>query len=426
MKILFLSISITGLALCSPATGLAGPDPATTPTNRLSFAQAWSLVQQHNPRLAASEQEVLAAGGTLLQADARPNPRLSLEAENFGGTREESGWDSAETTLMIAQPLETGGKRASRKAEARAAETSSRLSLQTRQLDLWSALVEAFTSALAAREKLALAGDETRLARERFAAVAARVKAGKAPPQEETRAAVEADLAEVNRETASNRVVSSQCRLAALWGQTQPDFATLEGRLDAIPAPPPLDGNGIPSATLPPDLALAANECARNEAALTSAQAQSRPDVELSAGIRRLEAGDNYACVAGVALPLPLFDRNRGGILKARHELARAQRLREAIRLDLAIEQATLVAEANAQQRELVILRDRALPAALQAMEAARTGYEGGKFAYLDWVDTERSLITLRGRWIETLATYHKTRALLARLSGNINSFILF
>ncbi|MEI6515461.1 MAG: TolC family protein [bacterium] len=422
MKSLFLSIAVTGLALCrASAAGLAESEPAAS----LSFAQAWSRVQQHNPRLAAARQDVMAADSSLIQAGALPNPQVSLESENFGGSRQAARWDEAENTLKITQPLETGGKRQARKAEARAGKALSQASLELHRLELWATLAESYTEALASREKQALAEDDARLARERRDAVAARVQAGKAPPQEEKRASVEAEMAQAALETAKGQATLAQHRLAALWGQPRPVFRSLEGRLDTITEmklPDPIaETNAIQ-----PDLILAQREYSAREAALKREQSQARPNVELSAGIRHFESGGGYAWQGEIAFPLPLFDRNRGGIQKARHELESARHLQQATLLNLTLEQDALTTAAETQWRTITVLRDRALPAARDAMQTTKTGYESGKFSYLDWVDSERSFVSLRSQWIDTLAAYHKTLAALGRLTGNTDSFTLF
>jgi len=422
MKSLFLSIAATGLALCrASAAGLAESEPAAS----LSFAQAWSRVQQHNPRLAAARQDVMAADSSLIQAGALPNPQVSLESENFGGSRQAARWDEAENTLRITQPLETGGKRQARKAEARAGKALSQASLELHRLELWATLAESYTEALASREKQALAEDDARLARERRDAVAARVQAGKAPPQEEKRASVEAEMAQAALETAKGQAMLAQHRLAALWGQPRPVFTGLEGRLDTITEMKLTDPTVETNATRP-DLILAQREYSAREAALKREQAQARPNVELSAGIRHFESGGGYAWQGEIAFPLPLFDRNRGGIQKARHELESARHLQQATLLNLTLEQDALTTAAETQWRTITVLRDRALPAARDAMQTTKTGYESGKFSYLDWVDSERSFVSLRSQWIDTLAAYHKTLAALGRLTGNTDSFTLF
>jgi cobalt-zinc-cadmium efflux system outer membrane protein len=155
---------------------------------RLSFDQAWVKIQHLNPTLSAARSSVEASRSATTQAGTRLNPELSVEAENFGGSGPNSGWDAAETTLLLNQSVETGGKRRTRIAEARAETDLSLAEQKTCQLELWHTLVERYVEALKAGEQEMISVDTLRLARERFLLVSQRVQAGKVPPLEASRA----------------------------------------------------------------------------------------------------------------------------------------------------------------------------------------------------------------------------------------------
>ena len=54
---------------------------------------------------------------------------------------------------------------------------------------------------------------------------------------------------------------------------------------------------------------------------------RARPDVSASVGVRRYEAEDATALTFGISMPLPLFDRNRGGIRAANADQRAAEAL---------------------------------------------------------------------------------------------------
>src|SRR5690606_33855205 len=69
-----------------------------------------------------------------------------------------------------------------------------------------------------------------------------------------------------------------------------------------------------------PDRDRFAAERAARSAALAVARAQRLPDLDLSAGMRRARTApgeDDIAVVAGVSLPLPLWNRNADGVSAA-------------------------------------------------------------------------------------------------------------
>lgn len=413
------------IALLPPPGASAATQEAQPGGTTLSFEEAWQQALGNNPVLSAAQSQVDAWQVATRQAGTRPNPELALESENFGGSGSTRGWDSAETTLLLNQPLETGGKRRTRSALARAEQDLSLAELETCRLDLWKSLVERYVDALQATELESLAGELVRLSGERLTLVSQRVQAGKVPPQEASRAEVESALAGIEKDKARRQTQLAHLRLSALLGKQEPAFTQLKGRLDALRAPS--SPGAAPGPDHPtPDLARVARELATRQAALRQQESLAHPDITLSAGLRRFEDDGDFAWVAGVSLPLPLHDRNQGGIGKARHELARAEKLQQAAILDQRVELEALLATRDSTCNEITVLRDKALPAAQDALEKARTGYGQGKFSYLEWLDAEHSLVALRTRWITTLALYHKTLAAIGRLTGNTDGLVLF
>jgi cobalt-zinc-cadmium efflux system outer membrane protein len=167
-----------------------------------------------------------------------------------------------------------------------------------------------------------------------------------------------------------------------------------------------------------PDVARWDDAVEQRRAAVASARAEAWPDLTLTAGMKRIEELDLYAFVAGFSLPLPLFDRNQGGIDEARVEASRA---RESRRKALAAARSGFEAawQALVQASEgAATLREEVLPAARAAFEAADEGYRQGKFGYLDVLDAQETLFETKRQLIEALLTYHTAVADLERLVG--------
>ena len=61
------------------------------------------------------------------------------------------------------------------------------------------------------------------------------------------------------------------------------------------------------------------------------------------------------------------------------------------------------------------------LPAAQQAVDTATRGFEMGKFAFLDVLDAQRTLIDARGLYLEALATAADARARVERIYGDLD-----
>jgi cobalt-zinc-cadmium efflux system outer membrane protein len=66
----------------------------------------------------------------------------------------------------------------------------------------------------------------------------------------------------------------------------------------------------------------------------------------------------------------------------------------------------------------LRIIREAVLPAAQQAYDASTTGFEAGKFGFLDVIDSQRSLLQARARYLNTLSSAWQAATAIDRLLG--------
>ncbi|MGI4938157.1 MAG: TolC family protein, partial [Janthinobacterium lividum] len=75
-----------------------------------------------------------------------------------------------------------------------------------------------------------------------------------------------------------------------------------------------------------------------------------------------------------------------------------------------------------ALSEEAKALRDEILPGAQNAYQAASTGFEFGKFGFLDVLETQRTLLSARSQYLRTLAEAHRTVADIDRILGTSHS----
>jgi cobalt-zinc-cadmium efflux system outer membrane protein len=243
------------------------------------------------------------------------------------------------------------------------------------------------------------------------------VRAGATSPVEASRAAVAAEQVGIERERTSRALEASRAALAAAWGARVATFERVIGDLDSV-APPPDYASLSRALADDPDVARWATEVAAREAALASERAQRVPDLTFELGPRFYGEGSRAAMVAGFSVPLPLWDRRRGGVLQAEYRLKRAAAERAAAEVAAEAQLRSAYEALAAAQAEVVALRERALPAAQSAYSGALEGYRTGRFRYLEVLDAQRTLFELRGSQIDALAAYHTAAADLERLTG--------
>jgi len=396
----------------------AAPDvAASVPEGVLTLQAALAAALLKNPQLAAFSWEIRAAEGRMLQAGLRPNPELEGEVEEFGGSAERQGFDSAETTIRLSQLVELGGKRMKRKQLAAAEASLAGWDYETTRLDVLTDVAQAFADLLAAQERQALADESLALAERVLAAVSEQVKAGKVSPVEETKAGVSAAGARIERDRATRGLEAARKRLALAMGEPTPAFERAQGDFDRLQPVPPSErlaellGQN-------PDVARWQSELAQRRAALAVEKSRRVPDLTVGGGISRFHAEDDNAFVMSVSIPLPLFDRNQGAVREAAANLAKAEHERHAAELQANLSLADACEALASAHTEATTLKQSVLPAAQSAFDAADEGFRQGKFDYLEVLDAQRTLVESKGQYIAALAEYHKSVAEVERLIG--------
>jgi cobalt-zinc-cadmium efflux system outer membrane protein len=148
-------------------------------------------------------------------------------------------------------------------------------------------------------------------------------------------------------------------------------------------------------------------------------QVRSSPDLSASLGVRQLQGVSGGALVAGLSMPLPLFDRNRGATDAARGALAAAEARLEAARFQAE-------ADARVEQSRLQASEDRLKAAkgnedaAAEAYRLTRLGYEGGKAGLIELQAARRALTDARSQALDTRIERLLAEASLARLQGAV------
>lgn len=399
------TLGLGALGLCA---GAAVAEPAPP------FAAMLRQAQSSAPRLAEARAEIARAEGLARQAAVLPNPVLGVEVENFSGSGPFRGTDLSETTASIEQTLELGGKRSARvaagRAEVAAAQARARRVLGEYAFDLAAAYAEAEASERrlqVAIELLSLTQEDARVAN-------ALVEAGREADLRgvQAQAAVHAARAAVDEARAARATAFGN--LTALSGAASPITSIPASLLDQTT--PILATRGGDPFTTP---AYAAAQAEREAAArrLRLERTQAVPDVALSVGVRRFNYEDATALVAGVSVPLPLFDRNRGNIGAARAEVAAAEARLNAARLEADAAARSGAARQAASETRLAAAREGERTAE-EAYRLTRIGYEGGKLALLELLNARRELAEARTQTIDAAVERVSAQAALARLNG--------
>jgi cobalt-zinc-cadmium efflux system outer membrane protein len=370
-----------------------------------------------SPRLKSVAAGVDAAKGAEDQAGAWPNPEFGFEAENVAGGGQFSGTNSAEYTYGLTQRLEIGGKRSARKSVAQAVRESAQTRILAERLNLERDIHIAYSNVLAEAEALKLAIDQEKLAMGVLATVSKRVDAAAEPEIQRSKAKVAYTTSVIARQQEERQLKVSKEKLARLWGASKLDVSLDHAHFFELRAPNAFHTyreklNGIP------DMQRLSYVKAEKESLLDLERAQAIPDPNFSLGVRDFRDSGDQALLFGVSFPIPVFNQNSGNISKARAEVTQAESDGRQAELMLEQELTENWQEWNSAFSEAEQMQTTLLPAAEKAFRLARSGYEKGKFPYLEVLDAQRTLFNARAQYHNSLKRYHSARANVERLTA--------
>ncbi|WP_440060841.1 TolC family protein [Pseudomonas syringae] len=389
--------------------------PGVASAQGISLPQALEAAFAHNPELAAAQWEIGVAEGDRQQAGLIPNPVLSWEVED---TRR----DTSTTTVMLSQALELGGKRGARIEAAGKGQDAARLEREQRGNELRADVVQAFYAAARAQAGLELARQSRALAERGLHVAEGRVRAGKVSPVEATRAQVQLAETDLLVRRAETLKINSNRELARATGSPTASFERLD-YTDLSPGKSPSSARMMTALNQSAELRLAQTRIEQREAALGSERAKRIPDLTVSVGSQYSREERERVNVVGLSMPLPLFDRNQGNVLAASRRADQSRDVRNAVELKLRTQTQSALDQWSTAAQEVESFNKVILPAAQSAVDTATRGFEMGKFGFLEVLDAQRTLISARSQYLESLATATEARVAIERIHGDLNRF---
>jgi cobalt-zinc-cadmium efflux system outer membrane protein len=374
-----------------------------------------------NPLVEAARSRLQAAEASLLTARTLPAPLATVWVENAALPGRSSGGAVSETSAYATMPLEFLYQRGPR---TRVAEEGIRVAEAELRSARWLVALDAaraFGRVAAAQSSVDGAVDLRQGLEELRAYNERRVSEGAAAEGELLRVRTEVERAAIEE-------ALERAELARAWAELrqflpaaapgQPEAARV-----AVDAGPPVTGAtpGLAdllaqARTQQPALAAAAARVAAARAGETYQQTLRVRQLGATLGTKR--SGGETTLVAGLSVPLPIFDRNRGEIARAAAERAAAERDLEWTERQVAarIEAARGAAELLAGQ--LATLPRDLLARAEESRQIALVAYQEGAGTLVQVLDASRALSDLRQAYYRTLLALEQSRLEIQEAAG--------
>jgi len=377
--------------------------------------QAFDIAIKNNTELAKFKLELGVAEARLKQAGLWDNPTFTAESENFSG--DNPGFNRSENTFSLSQPFSLGGKRDSRKEIALLELEIARLDYDAKRMDVILAVEVTIWDILIAQQNIEFAKQAKEIAQDVYKLKQSKIEDG-ASNSFEVFLSVEIEFSETEMDllNAQKELKIAKKQLALLLGDSEIYPGECRESLERDYKIP--EYTALKNCLLENNPTLLAHKIKEEQGnyLLKYAKSERIPDVELSFGVRQFNEDDTYSFVGGLSVPLPLFNRNQGGIQEALVNQKKIEVDGNAERNSYLLELTEHYRTFQIMEQEITVLRDRILPKAEQMLKQTMEGYEKQEVDYLGVLEARRKLIDTQKKYIAILRNLNVSIAHLERL----------
>lgn len=399
------------------ATSLAWAQAPRAELQPLTLPEAAARVLLQNPRLAAGQFSREAAADSTETAGLKPQWSVALEVENAFGTGIVSGLDGSETTLRLSRIFQPPDVLSGRVALATASSATVDVTLESERLDLMALVARRFIDVVYQQEQLALAAQSVATWQQATELALERERAGAAPAVHRLQTEIRTARAGLLLEDVEHELDAARMLLAATWGDTHDRFGPASASLCSLSGLLPFE-RMAEQIDRNPDVLRFATEQRLYEAEARLAEAGSRPDWSLSAGVRHLALVDEQALVFSVSVPLGSRPRAEP-VVRRSNALRQVSKLREQdVRADIRATLYELHQEARHSITEVETYENEILPKAAEILKQIQDGYRLGRFSHLELMNAQAELLAAGAARLSACANHHLFLIDIERLTG--------
>ena len=387
-----------------------------------------------NKNLLAIRERIAGAQGTLTQAGVRPSPVLDLK----GATGKPLGtYGEEQYGAGFSQSIETFGKRNKRIQVANYGVAQAEAELQEGSATLAYEIRSAAAERRAEQQKLALLDEAAKVNAEAQRLTDARVHEGDVAPLEANLIRVETSRALVLRRSAQARLTTTELNLRRLSGLLVSE--ALPPTEYIAPAVEDLDSLKTKALESRADLRSARLQEAQSQAGVQLAEANGKPDVDLSVGyIRQYSQFDDLygqtptGAIAplrdrddilsfGVSIPLRTSRSVKGDVQAATARTSGARLRREYLERSIPLEVENAYQGWTAANESIDLLRSAVVDPSTSNLQIIREAYKLGQLRLLDVLNEQRRLVDTELAFIDAQADATRGWAEVERaIGGNL------
>jgi outer membrane protein, heavy metal efflux system len=388
--------------------------PLSRGTNQIpvviTITQAIDLARKNNPSLQASATLIQQSKAEEITANLRPNPVLFLDGQFlplFNSSRYSAEYfdTTAQFDVGVGYLFERGGKRQRRLQAVKDQTAVTESQVADAERILTESTAQQFVAVLLANSNLEFAIQSLDSYQKLVASSEEKHKTGNLRKADLVRIQLQALQLRTDVKTARIAKVQALAILRQLVGyDSVPRNYDASGELAYQPLQLDLDGLQARALALRPDLQAARRSTTAATSQVALAQANGKQDPSLTIEWTHVNAS-NFAAVY-FNVPLPIFNRNQGEILRTNSALTQSRILKQAAEQQVMKDVKTAYEDLLNSEEVVKLYDDGYLQLAQESLQIMQSSYQQETVSLIDFLDAQRSYRSTELDYRQALGAY--------------------
>ena len=376
----------------------------TGPVEGLRIEVVEQIALANNPAVGQAAARVRALRGKYVQVGLPPNPTVGYAASEVGqeGLAGQQG-------AYAGQDFITGGKLEKNRAIVAAEIDKAQQVLFATQRRVLTDVRSSYYRALVAQARIEMAQKLVQSMGEAVQASQHLLDAEEIPLAGLLQTEVELQYAEIVKQTAENELAAAWQQLSAVVGTLDLPPQLLVGDPRVLPSELAWEEALARITSLSPEMAAAMAGLTRSRRALNRACVEPVPDVNTQFMVQYDDSTDYTVGGIQVTIPLPIWNKNQGGIRQAQAEITVAAQELDRVALDLKQRLATAFREYANAKAQAETYANQILPRAEKTFDLVQRGYALGEVGYLDLLAAKKTYMQANLTYLDAFGALWKS-----------------
>jgi cobalt-zinc-cadmium efflux system outer membrane protein len=375
------------------------PSPVSDPAGRAySLPDMEGMALANNPGLARAAARVRALQGKWVQVGLAPNPTAGYRSDDIGADGR-----AGKQGMYVGQEFVTAGKLGLNRAVVAQEVQRAEQQLASEQFRVVNDVRLGYYDVLIAQRKVELVHRLAQVSANAATASQDLFRADEIPKIAVLQTEIAAENAKILERRATNEESAAWRRLESVVGMSDMPRVRLSGSLQHAATDLNWSEQLARVLSESPEIAAAVADLDRARWALDRAVVEAHPNITVQTGVQYDSAIEDTTAAVQVGLPLPLWNRNQGGIQQAEQQVVAAGRNITRVELDLRRRLATAFQEYASARFQVDNFVGAILPKAQETLDLVARGYQQGEVGYLDMLTAQRTYFQTNLAYIDSL-----------------------